>query len=173
MGSISKAACRMAAAMLLLSPLLALSPAAAVAQVPAPGSEDELMSMVRDIAGPTRDAKLDGDSVADKLVFLRQAPGEAIAVIGIAVAAPGDAAADLAEGTTAVLRVHDRRDKQQGVRRGDFPLSDGSSSPLRYFVVSGAPSQNEIWEVALRPDPVVRSIGNNGAPGAWTRWSAK
>ncbi|MGF7148266.1 hypothetical protein FHS96_001894 [Sphingomonas zeicaulis] len=157
--------------MLLLSPLTT-GPLSAAQREAATKGEDELLSMVRDIAGPTRDAKLDGDSMADKLVFLRQAPGKPMAVIGIAVAAPGDAAADLAEGTTAVLRVHDRRDTKKGVRRGDFPLSNGSSS-LRHFVVSGAPSQNEIWEVALRPDLLVRPIGNKGAPGAWTRWSAK
>ena len=174
MGSISKAACRMAAAMLLLSPMLALLPAAAVAQAPALGSEEDFLKSVREFAEISAAQKPKSDKLADKTLFLRQRAGESTKLVGIALVDVGDFLPSelvngIANSPTAVLRIRDHRDRWQKVKLDDYPSVEEPHN-LRIFVASGTLPDQKIWEIAARPGFEMREIGADGVPGEWNAW---
>ncbi|AHE56753.1 hypothetical protein NX02_25740 [Sphingomonas sanxanigenens DSM 19645 = NX02] len=167
----------MAAAMLLLSPMLALSPAAAVAQAPAPGSEEDFLKSVREFAEITAPNALANDQQGDKVVFLRQRTGETTKVVGISVVAagtflPSKLVDSIANGPTAVLRIRDRRDHWQKVKLDDYPSVEEPHN-LRIFVASGTLPDQKVWEIAARPGFEMREIGEDGVPGEWNAWQPR
>lgn len=168
-----KAARSMAAALMLLSPMLAIGPTAAVAQSPALGSDEDLFQAVRSIAATTRNGKLRDDGEADRIVFLRKTPGESIRIFGVVAKAAGGflprSVIDTISGPTAVLIVRDRRDRFQNVRLEDYPSVE-EPHDLRIFVATGTSPQQRIWELSSQAGFEQRELDDKGAPGKWDAW---